>query len=502
MNATAIRASFARAEEATGWGAPDMSILSGGRGRPLPMPGDMFGSLWPLIGQIAAGAGAPVDYVAAGVIATASSLIGAKRRVQPFATAPDWRVPPILWFAVVGDPSTNKTPAISAATGPLRPMEIELADEHKQKMAEHEARLERAKAEKAEWQAQVKTATKEGGSTPSLPPAAEIPDAPARKRLMVQDATPESMGEILAGNPNGLLHLRDELAGWLASFERYSPGGREFWLEAYNGLPHVIDRKNMGGKSLFIPFNGVSVLGGIQPQKLAETLLDAADDGLVQRFLWVWPEAIPYRRPREVAQPGRLEQVYRRLTSLHADGIERIEPETLMLTDAAADIFEAWILENDAEIKEAAGLYLGFLGKLRGVALRLALVSELLVWAADGGPEPTHVGTAALTAALGFLDDYAKPTAVRVFGDAALPPVERNAAALARYIRRHKPRSVNARDIRRTSGIPNLKRAPDVDEALQALVEADWLRLDPSRDGGTPGRSRKDYMVNPGALNG
>jgi hypothetical protein len=502
MIAAALRARFDEAEEVTGWALPDMSILAGGRGRSLPMPGDMFGSLWSLIGDLAEGSGAPIDYVAAGVITTAASLIGAKRRVQPFATAPEWRVPPALWFAVVGDPSTNKTPAISAATSPLRAMELELADDHRSRLAEYEARLERAKAEKAEWQGLVKTATKDGVSTPALPDAAEMPDAPERKRLLVQDATPESMGAILAGNPNGILHLRDELAGWLASFERYSPGGREFWLEAYNGLPHVIDRKSMGGKSLFIPFNGVSVLGGIQPQKLAETLLDTADDGLVQRFLWVWPEAIPYRRPRSVAEPGKLERVYRRLASLEAEGTDRIEPVTLMLTDDAGDIFEAWILENDAAIKEASGLYLGFLGKLRGVALRLALVSELLVWAAGDGAEPRTVSVRSITAALAFLDDYAKPTALRVFGDAALPPVERNAAALARYIRRHRPRSINARDIRRTSGIATLKRAPDVEEAIKALVEAEWLRLDASREGGTPGRARKDFLVNPAALDG
>ena len=65
------------------WQSPDMTILAGGRTVPPVMPTEIFGSLWPLIRDLAAGAGAPVDYVAVGVLGVAASLVGAKRRVQP-----------------------------------------------------------------------------------------------------------------------------------------------------------------------------------------------------------------------------------------------------------------------------------------------------------------------------------------------------------------------------------------------------------------------------------
>jgi len=90
---------------------------------------------------------------------------------------------------------------------------------------------------------------KDHQGVPSMPEAAIVPDEPVRRRLLVQDATPEAVGAILAGNPSGTLHLRDELAGWLNSFDRYSPGGREFWLEAFRGSHHVIDRKGSKGRS-------------------------------------------------------------------------------------------------------------------------------------------------------------------------------------------------------------------------------------------------------------
>lgn len=480
------------------WSVPDMSVLSGGRTAPPVMPTEMFGSLWPLVRDLAAGAGAPAEYVAVSIIAVAASLIGAKRSVQPFATSPQWREPCVLWIAPVGDPSSNKSPAIDAATGPLKGMEKELAEQHKNGLIGWHTTAERAKAERSEWQAQVKTATKEGIATPPMPDAAVEPDEPQRPRLMVQDGTPEAVMDILAGNPNGILHLRDELAGWLMSFERYSPGGREFWLEANGGRHFTVDRKSLKAP-LFIQFNGVTVLGGIQPEKLSECLLKTADDGLVARFLWAWPDPIRYQRPTGVADVATLERIYRGLLGLQPardeDGVA--SPIVLMLSDAAAAIFEEWIRDNDTAIREAAGLYKGFLGKLRGMVLRLALVVELIGWAAGNGPEPTAIRPETLVGVLSFIDEYAKPSALRVFGDAALPLSERNAAALGKYILRTNAQRINLRDVRRSSGIATLKVAADVDAAAEALAEAGWLRPAPTRAGDRPGQATKDYLVNP-----
>jgi hypothetical protein len=499
MSAAALQERYDGAPKVTAWASPDMTILTGGRTTPPDMPTNIFGTLWPLVRDLAAGAGAPVDYVAVGILGVVASLVGAKRRVQPYVTTPTWQEPCVLWVAPVGDPSSNKSPAIDAATGPLRGMEAELAEQHKTRLIGWQTTNERAKAERAEWQAQIKTATKEGIATPPMPVAAQEPEEPQRPRLVVQDATPEALGEILAGNPNGTLHLRDELAAWLMSFERYSPGGREFWLEAYGGRSHVIDRKSNKAGPLFIPFNGVTVLGGIQPEKLRECLLKTADDGLVPRFLWVWPDPIRYTRPRQIADLSKLERVYRRLLQLDAprndDG--QIEPRVLLLAEDAADVFEAWVRDNDEAVREASALYKGFVGKLRGMVLRLSLVAELMGWAANGAREPATISLQTLVAVLGFVDDYAKPSALRVFGDAALPEVERNAAALARYILKIGAERINAREIQRSSGIATLKVAGDVEMATEALVDAGWLRSMPSRDGDTPGKPRKDFLVNP-----
>jgi hypothetical protein len=49
---------------------------------------------------------------------------------------------------------------------------------------------------------------------------------------------------ILAEQPRGLLYVRDELAGWLGSFNRYGGNGadRAFFLECWNGGIYSNDR--------------------------------------------------------------------------------------------------------------------------------------------------------------------------------------------------------------------------------------------------------------------
>jgi hypothetical protein len=87
-----------------------------------------------------------------------------------------------------------------------------------------------------------------------------------------------------------------------------------------------------------------------------------------------------------------------------------------------------------------------------------------------------------------------------VFGDAGLPQVERNSAALAKYIRNSRSVSINVRDIRRSAGIPQLKDTDAAEAACAALVDADWLKPRATRASDAPGRMRKDFVVNPAVL--
>ena len=406
----------------------------------------------------------------------------------------------------MGDPSSRKSPALDAITGALREIERDHAEQHKLALRDWQERDELAKASRKHWQEAVGKAAKDGLSAPAMPDTAVELAEPVRRRTLIMDATPEAVGTILEGNPQGTLHFRDELAGWLTSFDRYSPGGREFWLEAYGGRPFVIDRKGATKGPLSIPFNGVSVCGGIQPAKLASALLSSPDDGLVARFLWAWPDKLAVvRRPREAADMGALENAYRSLEGLGwgVDAEGRQTALTLPLSDRAADIFERWEQENAGVDDDSSALFKSFVGKMNGAVLRLALVGEFINWAWQGGAEPAEVSADALIAAAAWVDDYAKPMAERVYGDAALPEVEWHAAMLAKYIRKHGFREINKRTLKQSphkSRLPGLREAKAMDAAVEYLEEAGWLMPNRSRDGSTLGRERQDYLVNPAVL--
>ena len=177
-----------------------------------------------------------------------------------------------------------------------------------------------------------------------------------------------------------------------------------------------------------------------------------------------------------------------------------MRPLICTLTDDAADAFHQWRLEHDRSAAEASGTLASTYGKAPGQLLRLALILEHLWWCSPSTstePHPCRITVRAVQAAAGLIEDYFKPMAERVFGDAALPEADRLGATLARWILKERPKLVNARDLRRKARLPGLRDGTKVKLALAALVEADWLRpaVDPSGD--RLGRPREDYQVNP-----
>lgn len=73
-----------------------------------------------------------------------------------------------------------------------------------------------------------------------------------------------------------------------------------------------------------------------------------ANDGLIPRILWAWPEKQPPRRPRSAVDFASLSRAYQRFEMLSwgSDEGGQRTPITLALTDDAADLFHAWEVDN------------------------------------------------------------------------------------------------------------------------------------------------------------
>jgi hypothetical protein len=126
-----------------------------------------------------------------------------------------------------------------------------------------------------------------------MPPNDEPPPEPQAPRLRQTDVTLEKVATLLAiAAPKGVVIVRDELAGWLTGMNAYNEAGRAFWIEASGGRPYRVERMKYP-EPIEAPHLAVAVTGGTQPEKLAE-LMRNADDGLLARFCWFWPEPVPF----------------------------------------------------------------------------------------------------------------------------------------------------------------------------------------------------------------
>jgi hypothetical protein len=115
-----------------------------------------------------------------------------------------------------------------------------------------------------------------------------------------------------------------------------------------------------------------------------------------------------------------------------------------------------------------------------------------------GALSPAQSPRATIEAVADFVTCYAVPMAERVYGDAALPPVERNAATLARHIR--KSGAADGQHSRADAPRPACRECAKLPTSTLRLRR--WWKLvgcvaDPHRKGGSTGRAMRDYAVNP-----
>ena len=372
----------ARQAEEVPWPEPDMAMIKLHR-HPAPhLPLNVFGSFWSKwIADAAEAKGAPADFVAMGLLAAVGAIVANSRRGSPW---PGWVEPP-SWAAAVGLPSSGKSPALEAVTELVSALEQELDADFDERMRENMVARELSKAKRENWQVDVRAAAKKAITPPDPPPDVEPPEPPARRRLVMNNSTTEQVVRILAVNERAVLLHRDELAGWLGSMDKYGGNGadRATYLEAFGGRSYVVDRVKEGG-SVRVPFLSVGILGGIQPDRLATMLLAGDDDGAAARFLYTWPEPRRPTRPTCSPDTAAAMEALRRLLTLEQNEQEgRKGPRVVPFDAAAANYVQEW-REQVADMEPvASGLFLSWLGKLPGYAVRLAVVFEYLWWAGD-----------------------------------------------------------------------------------------------------------------------
>lgn len=242
---------------------------------------------------------------------------------------------------------------------------------------------------------------KGGGKSPALElVAAPVYDEQARlKRLggktkaFTSDVTAEKLARMMQDNPRGVLMVRDELAGWLLSFNQYKAGGkgsdRQFFLSAWTGAPVAVDRKGKekdgDDGEIYVRWPCLSVVGTIQPSVLDRFRADA-DDGFYDRMLFCYPDELPMTGEKWLTVcPARAADWADALRNLRGVGMidgstEGPRPLFMRLDEGGRAGWESWThsvaaMVNAPDFDEVLrGPYV----KLAGYAARLALTSHML----------------------------------------------------------------------------------------------------------------------------
>ncbi|NMC21159.1 MAG: DUF3987 domain-containing protein, partial [Thermogutta sp.] len=390
------------------------------------------------------------------------------------------------WAVIVGESGSLKTPAITAALQWTERRQRRLLAEYAEDRMRFEADLVRYERDIAAWRRD-----KHGDDPP------QKPEPPTARRVLVSDTTVEALGPILRDNPRGVLLARDELSGWLASFDRYSNakgGDSAFWLSSHGGLSHTVDRKTSG--AFYIPAAAVCVTGGIQPAVLRRVPADGNyfENGLASRLLMAFPRRRRKRWTESGVPQGAADDVGRVFDELFAlqhdiapDG-EPV-PHVMRLSAEAKERYIAFYQSHAEELADAEGDWAGALAKLEELPLRLSLIIHLVRWASGEPLDPDVVDAESMGSAIG-LTAWHKHETRRVYDALHGDEAHDEQRQLIEWIER-KGGSVSVRELYCTGPRRFRAKPGEAEEALNALAAGgfgDWENVPVGATGGRPKR--------------
>jgi hypothetical protein len=422
----------------TAWPEVEPRLFHASRPPPPPFPLDLLTEPWRAWIEACGQSFTTVDFVAQGLLGAVSAVCGGRIVVD---VTPQWHEPLVLWQALVGGPSTGKTPALALAR-----------------------RLVEA-IDPAVWS--------------------------SRALNLFADETADNLARATTYSSGGVALWCDDLAGWLADLSRRQE--RLLALAGWSGDPaHA--RRRPGFSSIDVGRFPLSIVATLQADRVTEAL-SGGDDGAASRFLYAWPmprlEAV-LRGPRiDQEAPGAM---LRRLAGLPAS--VKV-PLGLPFDEGAVDRLEAILPALRGFMQDTDGLEAAWIGKAAGNIVRLASLLCLMEWAEEerkhppAGVEERHVERAHA-----LWSGYFWPHAQAVFGQAGTTLADRQARRVARWLRRMRADTVSREEIRREALCQTVD-ADTAEDLIERLEGYGVLRLLPSRGSSGGGPRKRRWAVNP-----
>lgn len=198
------------------------------------------------------------DFVVAGMMSAASTVLG-NHATSRFVNYDNMAT---LWIALVGDCASNKTNPLTLIFEPVEAMENEAYTKHERDLQQ--------------WNDNGNKGAK-----------------PQYRHRLINNASDESVLNELSVNDGNICWKTDELRTMFESFGKYSKSSGTIvgnLLSIFNNVPINITR--VTSEPRYIKKPNLNIIGGIQPEVLKRIMRNNGfvDDGLFQRFLFVFPE--------------------------------------------------------------------------------------------------------------------------------------------------------------------------------------------------------------------
>ena len=429
--------------------------------------------------------GCDPSYLALPLLTSLASAIGTSRRLE---LKRGWTVPAILWGAIVGESGTAKTPAFRLVMRPIRDRQSKALERHAEAAKKHETELAAYEKEYAGF--------KRSKDPAAVPPAK--PEPPQAERYIVSDTTVEAIAPILMNNPRGLMLARDELAGWIGSFDRYAGRGKAGadaanWLSMFSAESIIVDRKTGTPRTIHVPQAAVCVVGGVQPEILRRALgSEHRESGLAARLLLCYPPRRAKQWTEADIDPGvefELSRLFDRLFELHPMTNEFGEdrPVLIRCTADAKSVFTAYYNAHAQEQADLAGELSAAWSKLEEYAARLALVIHYVRWAVGSVKDDSRMDVESMSAGI-ILANWFKGEARRVYAMLNETEADGDLRRLAEWIER-RGGSATTREVQQ--GCRWLRGPGAAEESLEHLAKSGsgrWQDAAASSKGGRPTR--------------
>jgi len=418
---------------------------------------------------------------------------------------PAWIEQTALYLSALADSGERKSPVFREMGRPLRRFEKEQREKQQAAYAEDKAAydiLKRRVDAAMNAAAKVKATLDDEANARGL--ARELAETrpPALFRLLADDATPEQLPEIMAGQdgPIAILSSEGGLFGTLAG--RYSGMPNiDLVLKAYDCERYQSDRVNRGHTDIDRPFLAMGMI--VQPDVIAEAMKvpGFVARGFLPRNLFCLPATT--RGTRALNAPDvpdadaiDWDQCVRRVLQAAVDlagGEPRrlhVDSDALRILDGLRSALEPRLHPQLGDLADIAA----WASKLAGTVVRIA---GLFALAADPGTDWIRAGS--MKSAVG-LADYLIAHARAAFTLDAHGEHAKQAAVVAWVRRKVAPKvpevgsgafgtAFTARDAwRGLHGQAWVKKSADVEAVLDELVEMGWLRHlpGPPRTAGRP----------------